>query len=76
MAGIASTPAAAPRSGDVLVDTGVLVALFNRDDAQHVAVTAWLARCTAALHTVEAVLTETSFFLPARLRPEIGRAHV
>ena len=60
----------------MLVDTGVLVALFNRDDAQHAAVTAWLARCTAALHTVEAVLTETAFFLPARLRPALaGLAH-
>ena len=62
-------PAAA---GAVLVDTGVLVALFDRQDPQHAAVSRWLTTCDAALHTVEAVLTEASFFLPARLRPALA----
>lgn len=66
-------PAAADRSAGVLVDTGALVALFDRADPQHAAVTAWLAGCHATLHTVEAVLSEASFFLPARLRPALAR---
>lgn len=57
------------RSGQgVLVDTGVLVAVFNRSDPQHLAATAWLARNRAPLPTVESVISETAFFLPARLR--------
>ena len=61
------------RSGHgVLVDTGVLVAVFNRYDPQHHAAAAWLARNRAPLLTVEAVLSETAFFLPARLRAALA----
>ncbi len=67
----APMPAAAAAA--VLVDTGILVALFNRQDPQHAAATAWLARCDATLHSIEPVLTEASFFLPARLRPALAR---
>lgn len=64
-------PQSAPARG-VLVDTGALVALFDRNDSHHAAVGAWLAGCDAPLHTVEAVLAEACFFLPARLRPALA----
>ncbi len=66
-----STPAASLRTA-VLVDTGVLVALFNRLDPQHAAAAAWMARTSAPLLTVEPVLSETAFFLPARLRAALA----
>ena len=56
----------------VLVDTGVLVAVFNRSDPQHHAASGWLARNRLPLLTVEPVLSETAFFLPARLRAALA----
>ena len=56
----------------VLVDTGLLVALFNRQDPHHAQAVAWLATCAGPLHTVEAVLAEAAFFLPARLRSSLA----
>jgi hypothetical protein len=56
----------------VLLDTGVLVAVYARDDPHHVAATRWLAGFRGTLHTVEPVLAETAFFLPARLRPAVA----
>jgi uncharacterized protein len=56
----------------VLLDTGPLVALFNADDKHHEAVVTWLAGCDAELHTVEPVLTEAAFFLPARQRDALA----
>ncbi|ROZ76215.1 type II toxin-antitoxin system VapC family toxin [Ramlibacter sp. WS9] len=56
----------------ILLDTGVLVALLHSDDGRHEAATRWLAGCSAKLHTVEAVLTETAFFLPARRRATVA----
>ncbi len=58
--------------GDVILDTGVLVALFNQGDSRHAAASAWLARCSAQLHTVEPVLSETAFFLPPTRRGAIA----
>jgi predicted nucleic acid-binding protein len=58
--------------GAVLLDTGVLVALYARDDPWHRPVTQWLAGFRGTLHTVEAVLTETAFFLPARARSVVA----
>lgn len=52
----------------MLVDTGVLVALLHSDDGRHDAATRWLAGCEAKFHSVEAVLSETAFFLPVRQR--------
>ncbi len=56
----------------VLLDTGVLVAVYARDDPRHFAATRWLAGFRGELHTVEPVLTETAYFLPARLRAAIA----
>ena len=52
----------------VLVDTGLLVALFDRLDAHHEIASAWVAANTAALLTVAPVLSDAAFFLPPRLR--------
>jgi uncharacterized protein len=56
----------------VLVDTGLLVALFNRLDPHHSAAQAWVARTHAPLLTVASVLSEVAFFLPARLRSALA----
>jgi predicted nucleic acid-binding protein len=52
----------------VLLDTGVLVALLHNDDGRHRDAVAWLASHDVEMHTVEAVLTETAFFLAPRMR--------
>jgi predicted nucleic acid-binding protein len=56
---------AAPR---VLLDTGVLVALYAGNDPQHTAANQWLAGFRGRLHTVEPVLTEAAYFLPRARR--------
>ncbi|MEO7393152.1 MAG: type II toxin-antitoxin system VapC family toxin [Ramlibacter sp.] len=61
-----------PRQGGILLDTGVLVALLHSDDGRHEAATRWLAGCKEKLHTVEPVLCETAFFLPARQRAAVA----
>ena len=66
--------ACAPKAGagsahGVLLDTGPLVALYARDDSRHGAVAQWMAGFQGQLHTVEPVLTEAAYFLPARIRP-------
>ena len=63
------TPAAA---ASVLVDTGVLVALFDRLDAHHLAASRWMAGNASPLLTVAPVLAEAAFFLPARLRAALA----
>jgi len=47
----------------VLVDTGFLVALGRERDPNHAAAANWLARSTAQLVTVTAVIVETCHFL-------------
>jgi predicted nucleic acid-binding protein len=71
--------AAAPRStrpaaarDPVLIDTGVLVAMFDRLDAHHEAAASWMEKRESALFTVVPVLTEASFFLPVRLRAALA----
>ena len=56
----------------VLVDTGLLVALFDRLDPYHVPAQAWMARHAAPLLTVAPVLSEAAFFLPVRLRAALA----
>jgi len=71
----ASTPKTGAGSGSahgVLLDTGPLVALYARDDSRHGAVAQWMAGFQGQLHTVEPVLTEAAFFLPARTRPALA----
>jgi uncharacterized protein len=66
-----SAVARAPKTGKVsgvLLDTGPLVALYGRDDGRHAAVVKWMAGFQGELHTVEPVLTEAAYFLPARTR--------
>ena len=60
------------RTGGVLLDTGVLVALLLRDDARHGAAMGWLGRCTSKIHTTEAVLTEACHFLPSFMRGAVA----
>lgn len=55
-----------------LLDTGVLVALYARDDPRHEAATRWLGSFGGALHTVEPVLTEAAHFLPVSVRPALA----
>ena len=59
--------AGAARNG-VLLDSGVLVALYARDDPQHAAAKRWLSGFAGQLHTVEPVLAEAAYFLPVRDR--------
>ncbi|MGE4243295.1 type II toxin-antitoxin system VapC family toxin [Ramlibacter sp.] len=59
---------------DVLLDTGVLVALLNAADPKHEAASGWLSSGEYRLHTVDAVLTETSHFLPVHLRANLADA--
>ena len=51
----------------MLLDTDVLVALSNRLAARQEAATAWMRNTQAVLITLAPVLSETAFFLPARL---------
>jgi predicted nucleic acid-binding protein len=48
------------------------VALMSADDGLHRKAAEWLAQCNAQLHTVEAVLTETAFFLPPLQRAALA----
>jgi uncharacterized protein len=61
---------AAARS--VLVDTGLLVALFDQQDAHHAAAADWMAGHSGPLVTVGSVLSEAAFFLPTRLRAALA----
>ena len=61
------------RSAPVLMDTGVLVALFDRQDPFHDTASRWMAAHHGPLLTVAPVLSETAFFLPARLRGALAR---
>ncbi len=69
MADLRDTRAA--RTG-VLLDTGPLVALYDRDDRRHAAVSQWMDGFQGELHTVEPVLSEAAFFLPVRGRAVIA----
>lgn len=52
-----------------LVDTGAIVALFNREDPHHVVAANWFKGFRGQLLTTEAVVTETAYVLAA------SRAH-
>ena len=59
--------AAIDRNRDVLLDTGVLVALYARNDRHHAAAARWLSELRGRLHSVEPVLTEAAHLLPWRM---------
>ena len=64
----APTPGKAiDRTRDVLLDTGLLVALQSPKDRCHASAKRWLATFMGSLHTVEPVLTEAAFLMPAHL---------
>ena len=48
-----------------LLDTGAIVALFNRDDPHHEAASRWFKGFRGQLLTTEAVVTETAYVLAA-----------
>jgi uncharacterized protein len=57
-----------PHAGPVLVDSGPLIALFNRHDRWHEAVLGWLeGNPAAALHTTWPVATEVCALLARRI---------
>ena len=63
----------------VLVDTGLLVALYSKGDPLHGAARRWMAGFRGALHTAGSVLAETAWLLPARDRrwvADLARAGV
>ena len=55
-----------------MLDTGVLVAMYARDDPRHAGVARWMATFQGDLHTVESVLTEAAYFLPVRTRAALA----
>jgi len=65
------TASTSPPAG-VLLDTGVLVALYARDDPHHAAADRWLAGFRGQLHSVEPVLAEAAFFVPAAVRAALA----
>ena len=69
---MAAARAVRPRRG-VLVDSGVLVALYRHDDPRHGEAATWFAGQHAPMHTVEAVLTEAAYFMAARARAALAR---
>ena len=58
----------------VLIDTGFLVALFDRRERLHESARAWLIGERRALWTVPAVVVEAAHFLPGRERVALARA--
>jgi predicted nucleic acid-binding protein len=66
---------ASPRAASaaaVLIDSGVLIALFDKLDAHHAAASAWMASQQGRLLTVAPVLSECAFFLPPHMRPALA----
>jgi len=58
----------AGRAEPVLVDTGLLVALYATDDPYHARAQGWIGSFDGVLHTVGSVLAEVAWQLPARDR--------
>jgi predicted nucleic acid-binding protein len=57
----------------VLIDTGPLVALFNRRDRAHQAVRDWLHEYDGRLVTTWPIVTEVGHLIPERLLPMVLR---
>jgi uncharacterized protein len=56
----------------VLLDTGLLVALYDRSDTSHSAAVKWLQGFEGCFLSVEAVLTEAAFFISAPARAALA----
>jgi predicted nucleic acid-binding protein len=56
----------------VLLDTGLLVALYSTGDPLHDAARRWMAAYRGALFTVASVLAETAWQLPAKDRRRVA----
>ena len=65
-------PPQKPTPEAVLVDTGLLVALYSASDPLHASARQWMAGFHGALHTVSSVLAETAWQLPARDRRRVA----
>ncbi|MEO6362889.1 MAG: PIN domain-containing protein [Caldimonas sp.] len=65
MAGRTGAPAA-------LLDSGVLIAVLLRNDPYHAEAVRWFAGFRGVIHTTDAVLTETAFFVSASLRSRLA----
>ena len=63
-----------PPRDAVLIDTGFLVALFDRRERLHASATAWLSGERRSLWTVPSVVVEAAHFLPGRPRVALARA--
>ncbi len=63
-----------PQRDAVLIDTGFLVALFDRRERLHASAAAWLGGERRALWTVPSVVVEAAHFLPGRPRVALARA--
>jgi predicted nucleic acid-binding protein len=63
-----------PPRDAVLIDTGFLVALFDRREPLHASAAAWLGGERLALWTVPSVIAEAAHFLPGRQRVALARA--
>jgi predicted nucleic acid-binding protein len=68
-----NAPSRAPSAEPVLVDTGLLVALYAPDDPRHASARRWMGAFGGRLHTAPAVLAETAWQLPARDRKLIAK---
>jgi predicted nucleic acid-binding protein len=58
----------------IIADTGFLVSAFARQEKHHTAAQSWLSIHTDALVTVEAVISECSFFLQGSARLQLLKA--
>ena len=57
----------------ILLDTGPLVALFDRSEARHGEMVEWFGRQKRPLLTLESVWVEASYVVPSRLRGAVAR---
>jgi len=62
----------AANAAAALLDSGVLIALHVRNDPCHADARRWFENFRGVLHTVEAVLTETAYFIPAAARGRLA----
>ena len=62
-----------PVSASAIADSGLFIALFSPNDPLHIHADAWVNRFNGQLITVEAVLTESAYFLQRHQRAELAK---